>query len=122
MNSPPLVLGVALLGGLGAVGRYLIHAAIVRADPSEFPLATFTVNVLGSFALGLLAGSGASHELRLLVGTGVLGAFTTFSTWMWETERMVADGQRRGAVAGVAVSLLAGLGAVAAGVFCGGLI
>lgn len=122
MNSVPLAIGVALLGGLGAVGRYLIHSAIVRADPSEFPLATFTVNILGSFALGLLAGAGASHSLLLLGGTAVLGAFTTFSTWMWETERMVADGDGRGAAAGVVTSLLIGLGAAALGVALGGAL
>lgn len=122
MNSLPLALGVALLGGIGAVARYVIHAAIVRADPTEFPLATFTVNVTGTFALGLLAGAGAGHDVRLLAGTAVLGAFTTFSTWMWETERLVADGERRQAVVGVVVSLVVGFGAAALGVAIGGAV
>lgn len=122
MNSVPLTIGVALLGGLGAVARYVVHSAIVRADPTEFPLATFAVNVSGSFALGVLAGAGAGHDASLLAGTAVLGAFTTFSTWMWETERMVADGESRGAVAGVVTSLLLGLGAVALGIPVGRLL
>lgn len=122
MNSALLTVGVALLGGVGAVARYVAHSAIVRVDPTEFPLATFAVNIVGSLMLGVLAGAGASHDARLLAGTAVLGSFTTFSTWMWETERMVADGERRGAVTGVITSLLVGLGAVALGVAIGGAI
>lgn len=122
MNSALLTMGVALLGGAGAVARYVAHSAVVRMDPTEFPLATFAVNVVGSLLLGVLVGVGASHDSRLLAGTAVLGAFTTFSTWMWETERMVAGGERRGAATGVIISLLVGLGAVAAGVAIGGAI
>ncbi len=119
MNWALPTVGLALLGGLGAVARYVVHSSIVRVDPTEFPLATFAVNVGGSFLLGLLMGAGAGDDARKLAGTAVLGAFTTFSTWMWETERMVADGERRGAVTGVVTSLLIGLGAAALGVAIG---
>lgn len=122
MNSFLVAAGVALLGGCGAVARFVIHSAVVKVDPTEFPLATFAVNVAGSFALGLLIGAGAGHDLYLLLGTGLLGAFTTFSTWMFESERMIADGERRGAVASVVTSTLLGLGAVALGVLAGGAV
>ncbi|MBI4898195.1 MAG: fluoride efflux transporter CrcB [Actinobacteria bacterium] len=114
-----MTVSLALLGGLGAVARYVVHSAVVRVDPTEFPLATFAVNVVGSLLLGVLVGVGAGDDARKLAGTAVLGAFTTFSTWMWETERLVADGERRGAATGVLTSLLIGLGAAALGVAIG---
>lgn len=119
MSSVVLTVSLALLGGLGAVARYVVHSAVVRVDPTEFPLATFAVNVVGSLLLGVLVGVGAGDDARKLAGTAVLGAFTTFSTWMWETERLVADGERRGAATGVLTSLLIGLGAAALGVAIG---
>ncbi|MFY9264159.1 MAG: fluoride efflux transporter CrcB [Solirubrobacterales bacterium] len=117
-----LTAGVAILGGLGAVGRFIVHSWIVRADRLEFPLATFAVNVAGSFGVGLLAGIGAGHGPRLLLGTGVFGAFTTFSTWMFETERMAVDGQAGGAARNLATGVAAGFGALALGVWLGGMI
>jgi fluoride exporter len=122
VSGPLLWLALALFGGLGAVARYIVHSAVVRIDPTEFPLATFTVNIGGSLLLGVLVGAGAGHDARLLAGTAVIGAFTTFSTWMWETERLIADGERHGAAVGVLTSTLLGLGAVALGVTIGGLL
>lgn len=119
MNGVVVALGVGVLGGVGAVGRYWVHSTVVRSDPSEFPLGTFVVNVAGSFGVGLLFGVGVGHDAHLLLATGLLGAFTTFSTWMFETERMAVDGAVRGAVTNVAVSLLFGYAAVAAGVALG---
>lgn len=121
MNGVLLALGVGVLGGVGAVGRYWIHSSVVRSDPREFPLGTFIVNVLGSFGVGLLFGIGVGHDSHLLLATGLLGAFTTFSTWMFETERMVVDGAVRGAATNVAISLVVGFGAVATGVAVGRL-
>lgn len=114
--------GIGVLGGCGAVARYWVHNAIVRADPRDFPLGTFVVNVSGSLLLGLLIGAKAGHDLRLLLGTGLLGAFTTFSTWMFETERMTADGAVRGATTNVVVSLGLGFAAVALGIELGGML
>lgn len=115
MSTLFLSLGIGAVGGAGAVGRFWVHNRVVEADPRDFPLATFIVNVTGSLALGLLYGAGATHDLRLLLGTGLLGAFTTFSTWMFETERLVADGALRSAFINVIVSLILGLTAFAAG-------
>lgn len=122
MNGAALAVGVGLMGGVGAVLRYWIHSSIVHGDPSEFPLGTFIVNVLGSFFVGLLFGIGVGEDAHLLLATGLLGAFTTFSTWMFETERMAVDGAVRGAATNVAVSLVLGFAAVAAGVAVGQLL
>jgi len=120
--SLPVWIGVALLGGCGAVARYLVHASVVRVDPDDFPLGTFIVNILGAFALGVVVGAGAGHDVRLLAGTGFLGAFTTFSTWMFETERLAADGYARQAAVNIAISLALGLGAAALGVQLGAVL
>jgi CrcB protein len=105
-------IGVALLGGGGACARFLVDSAIaVRA----FPLGTLVVNLSGAFLLGVLSDSGASADVYLLAGTATLGAYTTFSTWMFETQRAAEDGRGRVAIANLAISLVLGLGAVALG-------
>ena len=117
-----MVIGIALLGGLGAVARFAIHSAVVRVNPADFPLGTFIVNMLGAFAAGLLVGAAAGHDLHWLAGVAFLGAFTTFSTWMFESERLAADGYLRSAVMNILVSCAAGLGALALGVSLGGAL
>ncbi len=119
MSTVFLSFGIGALGGAGAVGRFWIHNRVVQADPRDFPLGTFIVNIVGSLALGLLIGAGATHDLRLLAGTGLLGAFTTFSTWMFETERLVADGALRSAMTNIVVSLGLGLAAFSVGFVLG---
>ena len=115
MNSLPLALGVGLFGGLGAVVRFLVHRGVALHDPRDFPLGTFIVNVAGAFAIGVLAGAAVGGDTRLLVAVGFLGGLTTFSTWMFESERLAADGYPRGAVMNIAFSTAVGFAAVAAG-------
>jgi CrcB protein len=98
--------GVALLGGLGAVGRVLVAERF--AYP---PVGILAVNVSGALALGILAGSGLSDDALRVWGGGLLGGYTTFSTWMVQTRALTP----RWAFANVAVSLALGLAAVAAG-------
>jgi CrcB protein len=117
-----VALGVGLLGGLGSVIRFAVYRAVVRTDPSDFPLGTFLVNACGAFLLGLLFGLHAAHEVMLVAGLGLLGGLTTFSTWMYESERLVVDGYAAGAVRNLVVSTVVGLAAVAAGVALGGLL
>ena len=130
MSSPPSFLAaslsVALGGGLGAWLRYLAGLAWTRAigpvAASTFPWATLSVNVAGSLAMGLLAGwlarYGAHGEgWRLLLGVGVLGGFTTFSAFSLELALLVERGALGAALAYAAISLLAGLGALFAGLF-----
>ncbi len=81
---------VAFGGALGAVGRYLVVSQVAQWSGHGFPFGTLAVNVLGSFAMGLLIEVGAlawspSQELRAFLAVGVLGAFTTFSTFSMET-------------------------------------
>jgi CrcB protein len=104
--------GLGLAGGCGAVARALLtHAVNVRAGRA-FPFGTLAVNLSGAIVLGVLAGSGLSGDALRIVGTGLVGAYTTFSTWMLETQHAAAGGHRGRAVANIAVSLAAGLLAV----------
>ncbi|MCM3790408.1 CrcB family protein [Domibacillus indicus] len=76
---------VAIGGFFGAIARFWLSS---RFNSTAFPFGTLGVNVLGALLLGLLIGSGAGGSARLLFGTGFLGAFTTFSTWLFEAEQM----------------------------------
>jgi CrcB protein len=122
MTNVLLAIGIAALGGLGAVVRFAIHSAVIKVNPADFPLGTFIVNISGSFLLGTLAGAAEGHHARLLIGTALLGAFTTFSTWMFESERLASDGYVTTAVVNIAISVVLGLGAVALGVVVGAAI
>jgi CrcB protein len=117
-----VVLGVAALGGLGAVARFGLDSAIQARRLGEFPLGTFVVNISGSLALGVLVGAGVKDDAFLLTGTATLGSFTTFSTWVFEAQRLAQDGEWRVAGANLGLSLAAGLAAAAVGRTLGGLL
>jgi CrcB protein len=103
---------VGLAGGCGAVGRALLtHAVNVRAGRA-FPYGTLAVNLSGAVVLGVIAGSGLSGDALRIVGIGLIGAYTTFSTWMFETHHADVTGHRGRAVANIVLSLAAGLLAV----------
>jgi CrcB protein len=108
-------IGVGLLGGLGAVLRHVVDGAVAARTSRGLPWGIFVVNVTGAFALGLLAGSGAGADVVRLLGMGLLGAYTTFSTWMLQVDVLLRGGRPRIAWAYVLGSLVAGLLAVAAG-------
>lgn len=86
---------VGLGGAIGAVARYSV-AKLITED--QFPIATLLVNVVGSFILGLVLFFGADEPLVLFIGVGICGAFTTFSTFSFETVRMLELGQHRRAI------------------------
>jgi fluoride exporter len=113
--STPLWLAVGLLGGVGALGRFLLDAAVSLRLGRQFPLGTLVVNATGALLLGLLVGLGVGGRGMLLAGVATLGSYTTFSTWMLESHRLGEDGELGLAAANLAVSLLAGLAAAAAG-------
>ena len=115
-------LSVGLLGGVGALGRFLLDAAVSLRLGRQFPIGTLVVNLSGAFLLGLLAGLGVGGRAMLLAGTASLGSYTTFSTWMLESQRLGEDGELRLAVANLTVSLLVGLAAAAAGWTLGGAL
>lgn len=120
--SPWTWIAVAALGGAGATARFLLDSAVSARFDGGFPLGTFAVNVSGSLLLGLLSGLALSGDALLLAGTATLGSYTTFSTWMIESHRLAEDADLRGAALNVLVSLLAGVGAAAAGHAIGALL
>jgi fluoride exporter len=117
-----LWLGVGVVGGGGALARFLLDGAISTRSRRSFPVGTFAVNLTGSALLGFLAGIALTGDALLIAGTGVLGSYTTFSTWMFETHRLSEDGELRAATLNVLLSLAAGLGAVALGRLIGGAL
>ena len=120
---PPYVwLGVACLGGIGALARFLIDGSVNARVQSDFPWGTFLINVSGSFALGLLVGAAVSGEALVLAGTATLGGFTTFSTWVLETNRLGEEDDRLILVVNIAGTLVAGLVAAYVGQTVGQLL
>jgi CrcB protein len=105
------VLLVALAGGLGAVARFVLDGALTARRSWRYPMGTTVINLSGSFLLGLLAGLAARQLLPgsalLVLGTGFLGGYTTFSTAAFETVRLIEQ-HRWGA------ALLHGLGQLVA--------
>ena len=108
-------LGVAALGGLGALARFLIDGAIDERISGGFPAGTFAINISGSLLLGLLAGLALSGDALVLAGSATLGSYTTFSTWMFESHRLAEDADLKGAALNVLASLAIGIGAAALG-------
>jgi fluoride exporter len=117
--SAPVWIAVGLLGGLGALLRFFVDGLIAARFGRDFPLGTFVVNMSGSAVLGLLVGLGLGGDRLLLAGTATIGSYTTFSTWMLESQRLVEDGELAVAGGNVLLSLGVGLGAVALGRFIG---
>ena len=109
------ILLVALGGAVGSVARYSLSGFVLRHTLDwRFPAGTFAVNVLGCLLAGVLAGLAEKHgmfsaELRLLLFTGLLGGFTTFSAFGLETMHLIKRGEVAMAGANVVVSVLAGL-------------
>jgi CrcB protein len=117
---PYLLVGVG--GFLGANARYVIARGLGAAFDTPFPIGTIVVNISGSFLLGILGALVAqkvtphSEALRLALGVGFLGGFTTFSTFEFETHALLADGSWMTATANIVASVLIGLFAVRAGI------
>ena len=112
---------IALGGGAGAVARYLLSGWVQHRTGSFFPWGTFAVNLAGCLLLGLLMGLVQGRPLaispaaRNFLAIGILGAFTTFSTFSYETAALVADGEWSAAILNAAGQLILGLAAVFAG-------
>lgn len=110
---------VAAAGSVGAPARYLLDTVVSDRVAAMFPYGTLVVNVSGSFALGVLTGLALDHGLgttaQLVLGTGLLGAYTTFSTFTLETVSLLQSGETQAAVRNAAGSVLVGAGAAAAG-------
>jgi CrcB protein len=114
-----LAILVGLAAALGAVARYLVDQAVANKWEPAFPWGTWVINVTGSFILGLLTGLALHHGLSVhvvsVLGTGICGGYTTFSTFNFETIRLAEGGSLVGAVGNITASIAAGLLAAAAG-------
>ena len=107
------ILVASVAGAVGAILRYVVSGWAQERSGSDFPFGTFTVNLVGSFSLGLVVGAGSPDSTVTLAVVGFLGGFTTYSTWMVETVRLGAT-SRRGLV-NLASSLIAGVVVAALG-------
>ena len=96
-----------IVGTGGAIGAVLRQYVSTRIESETFPIGTFTVNVLGSFALGVLTFLGVNNDLILLLGTGVCGSFTTFSSFSVATVRLWETSERGRAVVNALGSFVA---------------
>lgn len=110
---------VGLLGGLGALARFLLDAR-VSASAGALPLGTLLVNLSGAILLGVLVGAAVHGDDYLLAGTAVIGSYTTFSTWMLESHRLGENARTWLLSVNVAASLLLGVAAAALGRLIGG--
>ncbi len=109
--------------GIGGVARYLLGGWIQAATGPAFPWGTFTINVTGSFILAVayatLDGSAAAAEWRLFLGVGICGGYTTFSTFSYETVRLMQDGDWTRASAYVIASVVGSVAAALIGLRIG---
>lgn len=115
-------IGVGVLGAVGSWARFGVGSLVAARRPSVFPLGTFVVNLTGGFLLGLLTGLAVTGDPLLVFGTGLLGGYTTFSTWMVEAQRLGEDGEWRLMWLYLLGSMLAGLAATGLGWLIGGAI
>ncbi len=110
---------IGLAAGVGAPLRYVVDTAVADRVGGLFPWGTLVVNLSGCFALGLLTGlamyDGLPGTPRTVLGTGLIGAYTTFSTFSYETVALVEEGEARLAARNVAFSAVIGTLAAAAG-------
>jgi CrcB protein len=107
--------GVAVLGGFSAIARFALDTWVSARTGRRFPYGTLAVNASASFLLGLVVGLSLSGQALLLAGAATLGSYSTFSTWMLETDRLAEDGAHGAAVVNIVISLAIGLAAVALG-------
>jgi CrcB protein len=121
--SPLLVVAVAAAGGIGAAARFVVDGLVKERLGAAYPWGTTVINVSGSFALGLLTGLAlqavVAPEWKAVLGTGLLGGYTTFSTASVETVRLLAAGRRGAAVANGLGMLVACVGVASLGLWLG---
>ena len=123
--SPWAWAGFVVAGAVGAPARYLLDDAISSRTQGVFPWGTLVINVSGSFLLGLLTGlalfRGFPATPRLILGTGFCGAYTTFSTFTYETVRLAEEGAVNEAARNALASLVLGAAGAAAGLVAAAL-
>jgi fluoride exporter len=122
-----ILAGLVVAGAVGAVLRYLVDRSVQSRTASDFPVGILVVNVSGSLVLGTLTGvalhhGGAGVGWLVVLGTGLIGAYTTFSTFTYDTVRLLGSDSPTTGLVNVLVSVGAGLGAAAAGLALGGVL
>ena len=120
--SPAVLAAVGLLGGAGAIARLLLDGAVSARAGGGFPWGTLAVNLTGAFVLGVLVGAALTGDGLRLAATGLLGSFSTFSTWTFESHRAAEDGRLPVSVANLAGSLVLGVMLAGLGRELGGLL
>jgi len=117
--------GLMMAGGAGAVLRYLIDHLVQRMTGSDVPVGIMVVNLTGSLVLGFLTGSALHHGVSPLwltvIGTGLIGSYTTFSSFMFDTVGLAEHDQWAWSVANLVANLVLGVGAAALGLALGSL-
>lgn len=106
---------VAIAGAAGAVARFVVDGHVLARTGARLPWGTMLVNLSGAFAFGAIAGAAPGHQVALIAGTGFLGAYTTFSTWMLETLLLGESGRARAAIVNLVGQLVVGFGFAALG-------
>ncbi len=114
--------GVVLIGGAASVLRFLVDGAISSRFGRAFPFGTLVVNLTGAVLLGFVTGLALDRDGALLAGTAAIGSYTTFSTWMLETQRLGEDRQLPSMAANVVLSVVLGIAAAALGRVIGSLL
>jgi CrcB protein len=109
--SAATLLAAGALGGVGATARFALDGRVSARLGRGFPWGTFAVNVSAALVLGVLTGAALSANAERILGTGLVGGYSTFSTWVLESHRLAEDGRRLPALLNFGVSLLAGAGA-----------
>lgn len=120
MSSLVLWLALSVGAGFGAVIRFLLDGAVTRLLPSTLPLGTMAVNLSGSLVLGVIDGAAVPGDVAFVFGTGMIGAYTTFSTWMFETQRLTEERQTSRASQNLLLSVILGVAVAGAGLWIGG--
>lgn len=124
--SPLLFVLLSLAGGLGAATRFALDGVIRSRAGESLPWGTILINVTGSFLLGLVTGMVGQHLLagsvQLVLGTGFLGGYTTFSTASLETVRLLQAGRRRDGIVNALGTLVAATTSAAIGLLLGSLL
>lgn len=112
-------IGLLLVGGLGAVARFRVDRLVAARARGSFPVGTLAVNLSGAAILGLIAGATLPPALTLVAGTGLVGSYTSFSTWVLETSHLAEERQNSIAALNMGVSILLGVLAVGCGQLLG---
>lgn len=118
-----LLVATGLAGALGTLARYLLGRFVAERVGSAFPIGTLLINVTGAFVIGVLFALSArrvlSPVLYVILATGFLGGYTTFSTMSWESVQLIRGGNARGSMLYLGSSVVLGCVGVAVGLMMG---